>query len=238
MHESFLFRQFSFEFIFEFRLYISKERIIWKWREIYSHVLSSISREDLRKPLFSGTFARIRLYLVSASIPNKLDAQAQYWKIHYNSLKGNGTVEYFVQRVYEMNKKFGSDCNMCQGRMNLAIIMDGSGSIGAGDYRYAKQTAGQLIDTFSNELLVDIGYVLFSKVAEVIFQLKSNLTRGQMKKKINDSRYPDSSTATHLGIDEGVRILGKAHNNTGEWMADNLSLSFNSHMLSFVIHII
>lgn len=183
----------------------------------FHHVFSSaISREDLRKPLFSGVFARIRLYLVSARLPvsNDLVGQAQYWKYHYNSEKGKGTVDDFVQRVNYMNKQFGSDCNMCKGRMNLTIVMDGSGSIGLGNYRYAKVAAENLIGTFSNEL-VDVGYVLFSSTVEVIFPLKSNLTRDQMKEKIDQSRYPDSGTRTDLGIDEGATILGMGDSQTG-----------------------
>ncbi|KAG4066385.1 hypothetical protein HA402_000609 [Bradysia odoriphaga] len=102
---------------------------------------------------------------------------------------------------------------MCQGRMNLAILMDGSGSIGSGDYIHAKEAAKALIGTFSNDL-VDIGYVLFSGGTDVIFPLKSNLTRDQMKEKIDKSTYPDGSTRTDLGIHVGVAILGKTDNIT------------------------
>lgn len=116
-----------------------------------------------------------------------------------------------------MNRRFGSDCNMCKGRMNMAIVMDGSASIGAGDYIYAKQAAKNLIGTFSNDS-VDVGYVLFSNTVEVIFPLKSNFTRDQMKEKIDESSYPNDYTATHLAIDKGVTILGKADNHTGEYI--------------------
>lgn len=150
----------------------------------------------------------------------------------------------FVQRVNEMNKKLGSDCNMCRGRMNLAIVMDGSGSIGDNDYRFAKRAAEGLIDTFSNEL-VDVGYVLFSSTVEVIFPLRSNLTRDQMKKNIDESRYPDGGTRTDLGIDEGVTILGKADNHTGEYSlmvtccicdSHNLFPSLIPKLLFFYVH--
>lgn len=186
-----------------------------KFIQNYSHVSSIITREDLRKPLFSGTFAMIRLYLVNASIPNKLDEQAQYWKSHYHSMNGNGYVNDFIKRVDDMNKQFGSDCNMCQGRMDMVMLMDGSGSIYRPNYLIAKQNAKNLIDTFSNNAM-DIGYISFSTGVEVIFPLRSNLTRDQMKEKIDQSRYPDGGTQTHLGIDEGVKMLVKADNHTGE----------------------
>lgn len=121
----------------------------------------------------------------------------------------------FVNRVNEMNKKIGSDCDMCKGRMNLAIVMDGSGSIGNADYVHAKQTAENLIDTFSVES-VDIGYVLFSSGIQILFPLKSNLTRDQMKMKVDQSYYPSQGTRTDLGIVEGVTILKDVDSKTGE----------------------
>ncbi|XP_031625312.1 uncharacterized protein LOC116341994 [Contarinia nasturtii] len=192
------------------------------WKEIEKLLAKEkkdIKWENLRIPLFSGVFARIRLYLVAEALPasNELGAQAKYWKYYYNGAGengGKGTEEEFVKRVNAMNKKFGTDCNMCKGRMNLAIVMDGSGSIGANDYKYAKQAADNLIDTFSNDL-ADVGYVLFSTSVEVIFPLKSNLTRDQMKQKIDDSYYPDGGTKTNLGIEEGCTILQMAVNDTG-----------------------
>lgn len=68
------------------------------------------SREDLRKPLFSGVFARIRLYLVPAAIPNDINGQAAYWKKYYNSAAGAGTVTGFKNKVNEMINKFGAVC--------------------------------------------------------------------------------------------------------------------------------
>lgn len=183
----------------------------------YYNLLSIIFREDLRTPLFSGVFARIRLYLASAELPAfyDIEAQAKYWKSYYNSEQSKRTV-HFEQQVIEMNKLFGSDCNMCKGRMNLAIVMDGSASIGSKNYGYAKLAAKNLIDTFSNDS-VDVGYVLFSSTVEVIFPSKSNLTRDQMKHMIDESRYPSVGTSTDLAIDEGVTILEKADNHTGEY---------------------
>lgn len=67
-------------------------------------------REDLRKPLFSGVFARIRLYLVPAAIPNDIDGQAAYWKKYYNSAEGKGTVGDFKKKITEMTNKFGAYC--------------------------------------------------------------------------------------------------------------------------------
>ncbi|KAJ6644147.1 hypothetical protein Bhyg_09113 [Pseudolycoriella hygida] len=71
---------------------------------------NNIKWEDLRKPLFSGVFARIRLYLVPSAIPSDINGQAAYWKKYYNSAAGAGTVAGFVNKVNDMNNKFGSTC--------------------------------------------------------------------------------------------------------------------------------
>ena len=57
--------------------------------------------QDLRKPLYSGLAARLFLSNIAAAIPFASDLQAQgaYWKAHYNTNAGAGSVEKFVQDV-------------------------------------------------------------------------------------------------------------------------------------------
>ena len=54
--------------------------------------------EDLRKPIYSGIAARLLLLNIPAAIPTDLKGQAQYWKTHYNTEKGKGTVEDFISK--------------------------------------------------------------------------------------------------------------------------------------------
>ena len=56
------------------------------------------SYEDLRKPIYSGIAARLRLLNIPEAIPTDLRGQAKYWKKHYNTEKGKGTVEDFMSR--------------------------------------------------------------------------------------------------------------------------------------------
>jgi len=55
--------------------------------------------EDLDKPLYSGLAARLFLARLSAPIPTDLASQAQYWKTHYNTSAGKGTVKKFIDDV-------------------------------------------------------------------------------------------------------------------------------------------
>lgn len=120
-----------------------------------------------------------------------------------------------------MEAEFGQFCDNCQGRMNLAIVMDGSGSILKENYEYAKTAVVNLIDTFSEQSF-DVGFVVFSSYSEVIFPLNSHLTRDQMKKKILNSKYPAGMTYTQWGINDGVKILEKADNSKGIPKVNNI----------------
>ena len=60
---------------------------------------TSTTWADLEKPLYSGLAARLFLARISAPIPTDLNAQAQYWKTHYNTVAGSGTVQKFIDDV-------------------------------------------------------------------------------------------------------------------------------------------
>ena len=57
------------------------------------------SWQDLEKPLYSGLASRLFLARLSPPIPTDLSSQAQYWKTHYNTVAGSGTVQKFIDDV-------------------------------------------------------------------------------------------------------------------------------------------
>ena len=63
--------------------------------------------EDLRKPLYSGLAARLFLYNIPDAIPaaGNIQAQGEYWKEHYDTPAGDGTVEEFVEDVKALLEK-------------------------------------------------------------------------------------------------------------------------------------
>ena len=78
--------------------------LVSKFREIQREFgidWPSVQWEDLRKPLYSGLAARLKLSNVAESIPLASDVagQASYWKRYYNTESGAGTVEKFIQDV-------------------------------------------------------------------------------------------------------------------------------------------
>ena len=158
----------------------------------------------------------MRLAIVNAPIPDQSDikGQANYWKNYFKSDEWKGWFEKFIIGVKEMEDNYG---NNCSGLMDLAIVMDGSGSInsnGEDNYKQAKEFVVKLIETFSIES-VNIGFVVFSDSARVVFPLNTYLNSSQMQSIIMNSSYPNGWTNTNLGIKSGVEILNNAKNRPG-----------------------
>ena len=62
--------------------------IIWK----------KVIWEDLRKPLYSGIAAMLFILNKPTDIPTTVSGQARYWKTYYNTEKGKGTVQDFINK--------------------------------------------------------------------------------------------------------------------------------------------
>ena len=67
--------------------------------------ISLVNWDDLRfNPFLSLLFTRLHYWLKGDPIPATIEERAKYWKLHYNTKAGKGTVEHYL----EMNKKFGA----------------------------------------------------------------------------------------------------------------------------------
>ncbi len=84
-----------------------KKRSLDKRDKIYQNLgvdISLVEWDDLRYNPFLGLlFARLQYLPLKESIPETIEERAAYWKQYYNTPKGKGTVEHYL----EMNKKFG-----------------------------------------------------------------------------------------------------------------------------------
>ena len=60
-----------------------------KWKEA--------SWKDCLIPAYSCVAARLLLAIKQGKIPDSLEGQAKYWKEHYNTSAGSGTVEHFIR---------------------------------------------------------------------------------------------------------------------------------------------
>lgn len=62
---------------------------------------------DLRKPLYSGIAARLKLSNIPAPIPCDVAGQAAYWKRYYNTELGSGTEQKFIDDVMALGSSEG-----------------------------------------------------------------------------------------------------------------------------------
>ncbi|CAH1791747.1 unnamed protein product [Owenia fusiformis] len=78
-----------------------------KIKELYGIDWEKVEWKDLRKPFYSALAARLLLQNKADALPPEDDIrkQGEYWKKHYNTEDGAGTVDDFVKRVEECNKK-------------------------------------------------------------------------------------------------------------------------------------
>ncbi len=66
--------------------------------------INLVEWDDLRYNQFLALlFTRLHYWLKGDPIPQTIEERAKYWKLHYNTALGKGTVEHYLK----MNKRFG-----------------------------------------------------------------------------------------------------------------------------------
>lgn len=158
-----------------------------------------VNREDLLKPFYSGLAARIYIALTEKSrgpIPDDIAGQDRYWKDWYNTKAGKGKYGDFESRVREMLKK---DMTRSGGRIDLMMVIDGSGSIGRDSFKTALDSVAGMAGSFDRRQ-ANIGVVVFSDGAAVPISLVNNLTAEELQQTIQSITYPDDATNTYAGI--------------------------------------
>jgi hypothetical protein len=69
-------------------------------RKTFDVRLENIEWDDLNfSPLLAMVVGRLHYKLRSGAIPQTLKGRAEYWKQHYNSVKGKGTVADYIVRA-------------------------------------------------------------------------------------------------------------------------------------------
>ena len=67
----------------------------------------SVEWTDLRILLYSGLAARLFLLNMPMALPCDIAGQAAYWKLHYNTPAGRGTVQKFITDIEALNSVEG-----------------------------------------------------------------------------------------------------------------------------------
>ncbi|KAI1286274.1 hypothetical protein HDE_11134 [Halotydeus destructor] len=117
--------------------------------------------------------------LVEDSIPSGIAAQGTYFERH---LKGNA--RKFVEAVNRLEQGEPS----CERKMDLIIVLDASGSIGAPNFVHAKQFVADLIDNL-NLNTSRIGLIVYDDSVYPIFGLNNKLEPHVLKQSVLNVQY-------------------------------------------------
>jgi hypothetical protein len=70
--------------------------------------IALVEWDDLRyNPFLALLFTRLLYWLKGDPIPKTIEERAAYWKLHYNTKLGKGTIAHYL----EMNKRYGIKMN-------------------------------------------------------------------------------------------------------------------------------
>ncbi|ESN97759.1 hypothetical protein HELRODRAFT_193192 [Helobdella robusta] len=156
----------------------------------------TVSWKDLLKPFYSGLAARIYLSMVSPNIPRSAEDQALLWNQNYRK---NGQTSVFVDKVNKLN----TGCK--QGVADIALIVDGSGSIGINNFNVVKSFLKNLTESLNigpdPELHTRISVVQFSNSVQQEFDLNDHSTLAGYGTAVDKMGYLNSGTATNIALD-------------------------------------
>lgn len=89
--------QFDYEPFLDLQSRVSNKNIS-KIKEILGVDIKTVQWEDLRfNPMLCLLFTRLHYLPFKEVIPTTLEGRAKYWKKYYNTIKGKGTVEHYLE---------------------------------------------------------------------------------------------------------------------------------------------
>ncbi|XP_072041413.1 uncharacterized protein [Amphiura filiformis] len=129
----------------------SLSQIFPQIQQVFGITWQTVQWSDLRKPLYSAIAARMfflyNQFIFQQPIPNSaadIAGQAAYWTRYYDTGQGTGTVFDFIESVQACEDQ---ECAV-EG-IDLAFVMDGSGSIGDNPFVTAKNFVMRVADGFN-----------------------------------------------------------------------------------------
>ena len=161
----------------------------------------TLSWEDLRKPLYSGLSAMLRLFLSGKQIPDTEDVtgQADFWIRHYHTNTGG---EILTRENFTAVADLGCEIP-CQSYPDIVFVIDSSGSIGASHFQQALSFTADLVSEFRiGKDFTRIGVITYN--GEVITSEQIELNRfynaSELGAAIRGIQYTGGSTQTGRAI--------------------------------------
>ncbi|KAK7105718.1 uncharacterized protein [Littorina saxatilis] len=148
---------------------------------------------DLRKPLYSGLAAV--LYLIqrtnNASVPATIPAQEYLWShyYHFGAARRNFSM---VEQVLDYE---------CADDMDLAFILDSSGSITDADFKLSLEFVAKVVEEMNIPSVVRVATLIFESSPTVKFFFNSYSNKSQVLSAIRGIVRSSGGTATALALD-------------------------------------
>ena len=186
-------------------------------------IYASLGWEDLRKPLYSGFAAMLKLFLSGEQIPNADDvtSQADFWIRYYrnsteNGITGNtgGPGETLTRENFTAAANTG--CAVpCQSYPDIVFVIDSSGSIGSFHFQQALNFTADLASEFRiGPDFTHIGVITYA--SSVITSQQIELDRfydaSELSAAIRNIHYTSGGTATGRAIQYATDTLFSTSN--------------------------
>jgi len=152
---------------------------------------TSTTWSDLRKPLFSGIGMMLLIELHSSSEPKTILEQAKFYESELN-----GDESMFTDLVTTMSAGCLSD------NLDMAFLIDASGSIVYSDYMKSKQFVADILDAFNiDNDAVRISVTTFSTRVNPYVYFSDHQDRATLQQKITNLPYDGQMTNTGLALE-------------------------------------
>lgn len=156
---------------------------------------STITWEDMNKPLHSALLAR--LYLVykgdsDANLPRDIDGQAAYWNQYYNT---EGDEHYFTKESAKLEKN-------CKDKgVDLVFVTDTSGSVGYSNYMKMLDFVEKTVDYFDiSSEFTRVSVMSYSSYVVHEFFLNTYMDKASLLNAIRYLAYRGGGTYTHHAL--------------------------------------
>ncbi|KAK7487973.1 hypothetical protein BaRGS_00020718 [Batillaria attramentaria] len=153
---------------------------------------------DLRKPLYSGLAAALYTLLKTQgnenNIPAEVSQQASFWSQNFHH-GGTSSSANFTQLV--------ADTTLfdCKKEMDMAFILDASGSINPLDYQLSLNFTARVAAAMDVPNTIKVATIVFDSTASIHFDFNDYSTKAQVLSAIRSTPKPGGGTSTYLALD-------------------------------------
>ncbi|XP_050390698.1 uncharacterized protein LOC130010268 [Patella vulgata] len=170
----------------------------------------STTWRDLRKPLYSGLAASLYVMYknnISSNTPDGISGSRTHQSLIWKTLFAPDEATASFLNTIEANN------DVCQKAIDLAFLIDGSGSIGPLNFDITRQFMIEVTNRlFISPEGTQAAAVQFSSSAQIEFYLNDHSTEGSLKRAIGGIAYGGGSTNTATGLNLAANQVFVAEN--------------------------